>query len=354
MPKSKYLEIGIWDLFGSIWILDLGFIVFLLLAICALPYAFSCSNENPLPYGPPQATFPVDEGSHADSLIEWWYGNFTLKGEDGHEYGAMVAFFKPPLRILSISDIENAVFYHDADVGNPDYAEGRLDVRWGDQDRWWRTEREPPTYRLESFGPGIALNLDIVSEKPPFLVGGDGLIEWTNKGSYYYSLTRLEVEGELEIKGVTITVTGIGWMDHQWGDFQVNHGWDWFSVQLDNDAELIFWQIVNKDESVDSGDLTVYFPDEKLFNTHDFTLEKLESWTSPHSGRSYGTRWRMVEEKNDIDLTIEARFNNQEISGLSYIPITTFWEGNTLISGTFKGKQVTGVGYAELPRPWKN
>jgi hypothetical protein len=62
----------------------------------------------------------------------------------------------------------------------------------------------------------------------------------------------------------------------------------------------------------------------------------------------------VIEKENDIDLIIEARFKDQEIiSDLSFIPITTFWEGNTLITGTFKGKQVTGVGYAELPRPWK-
>ena len=328
---------------------------FLLLALCFLPFAFSCSNsDDPFPYGPPQVSFPVDEGSHPDDLIEWWYGNFTLQGTDGHEYGAMVAIFRPPLRILSISDIDNALFYHDVKLGNPDYAQGGLDVRWGDQDHWWRTDPNNPTYRLESVGDEIALQFDLVSEKPPLMVGGDGLIGWTDNSSYYYSLSRLRVEGDLEIQGVTVPVSGVGWMDHQFGNFRVSRGWNWFSVQLDNNAELIFWQIVNQDESVESGDLTVYFPDEKLFNTQDFTLEKLETWTSPHSGRTYGTRWHVIEKENDIDLTIEARFKDQEIiSDLSFIPITTFWEGNTLITGTFKGKQVTGVGYAELPRPWK-
>ena len=326
----------------------------LLLALCSLPYAFSCSSsDDPLPYGPPRVSFPVDEGSHSDNLIEWWYGNFTLKGTDGHKYGAMVAYFRPPLRIVSISDIDNALFYHDVNLGDPNYAEGSLDVRWGSQDRWWRTDPDNPTYRLNSIGDEIALKFDIVSEKPPFLVGGDGLIGWTDNGSYYYSLTRLRVEGDLEIQGVTVPVTGIGWMDHQFGNFKVSRGWNWFSIQLENDAEIICWQIVNRDESAESGDLTVYFPDEKLFNTQDFTLERLEAWTSPHSGRTYGTRWHVIEEKNDIDLTIEALFDDQEIlSSLTFIPITTFWEGNTLISGTFKGKPVTGVGYAELPRPW--
>lgn len=286
-------------------------------------------------------------------MIEWWYGNFTLESPDGHEYGAMVAYFKPPLRILSISNIDNELFYHDADMGNPNYAEGGFDLRWGEHDHWCRLDPAGPDYRLESFGKDIRLELEIVSDRDPFLVGGDGLIEWTDQSSYYYSLTRLRVEGELEMNGVTVPVEGIGWMDHQWGDFHTSRGWDWFSIQLANHADIIFWQIVNPDESVDSRDLTVYFPDDSLFNTRDFTLEKLETWTSLNSGRSYGTRWRVTEEQHEIDLIIEARFDGQEIGGIAFLPITTFWEGNTLVSGTCQGESVSGVGYAELVRPWE-
>ena len=152
---------------------------------------------------------------------------------------------------------------------------------------------------------------------------------------------------------MTVPVSGLGWMDHQFGNFQVSRGWDWFSIQLDNDAEIICWNIVNQDESVESGDLTIYFADETLFHANTFTLERLGTWTSPHRGRTYGICWRLQEEENEIDLTIQALFDDQEIvSGLTFIPITTFWEGNTLISGTFRGKPVAGVGYAELPRPW--
>jgi len=323
----------------------------LLLILCALPFASSCSdNDNPFPYGPPQVSFPVDEGSHSSAVLEWWYGNFILKGEDDHEYGAMVGYFKPSMRIISILDIDNQVFYHDVHFGGygVEYAEGKMDVNW-EGDRWWRTDPDNPTYRLDSYNE-IACKFDLVSEKQPLLVGGTGLSE---NGMYYYSLTRLKVEGDLEIQGVTVPVTGIGWLDHQWGNPRDNRGWDWFSAQLDNNAELIFWQTVKEDETIDYRDLTVDFPDEKIFDTRDISLERLETWTSPHTGRTYGTRWRMIEKKYDIDLTIEARFDDQEIlSGLPIIPMTNFWEGNTIISGTFKGKPVTGVGYAELTRPF--
>jgi hypothetical protein len=33
------------------------------------------------------------------------------------------------------------------------------------------------------------------------MVGGDGLIEWTEGSTYYYSLTKLQVDVHIEIEG---------------------------------------------------------------------------------------------------------------------------------------------------------
>ena len=156
------------------------------LVLSSWPYVLSCSHgDGRNPYGPPKVSFPADEGSHPDCFIEWWYGNFTLADPGGHRYGAMVAYFRPYLRIISISDIDRRNFYHDVSLagGEVDYARGRLDLKWGSEDHWWRTDPVHPVYRLESKGDQIALRFDIVSEKPPFLVGGDGLIGWTDNGS---------------------------------------------------------------------------------------------------------------------------------------------------------------------------
>ena len=295
--------------------------------------------------GPPQVHFPEDEGSHPGMLVEWWYGNFSLADPEGKEYGAMVAYFNSGRRILSISDLEAKVFYHEVADSTQDYAEGILNLRWGTSDHWFRTDPDSLSYHLESYGTEISLNLSLNSNKPPLLVGGDGLIEWTYGSSYYYSLTRLQVEGQIELAGRVIDVEGIGWMDHQWMNCLIVRGWDWFSVQLDNQAEIIFWQIVNRDESIDSQDMTIMFPDNSVYHTQDFTLEKIDSWVSPESGKAYGILWRLREEINDLDLEIRARYPEQEIRG-------NFWEGNTTVSGTLTGEAVSGVGYAELVHPW--
>jgi hypothetical protein len=45
------------------------------------------------------------------------------------------------------------------------------------------------------------------------MVGGDGLTEQTEGSTYYYSLTRLQVDVHIEIEGEAIDVQGIGWQE---------------------------------------------------------------------------------------------------------------------------------------------
>jgi predicted secreted hydrolase len=304
------------------------------------------------PYGPPQVHFPEDEGAHPESGVEWWYLNSLLTDAEGRQYGAMVAYFNPGLKIVTILDIAEGRYYPEVSFGIPDYAEGALDLRWGGEDRWHRTDQDPPSYSLDAGGANVSLDLDIVSKKPPLLVGGDGFIEWTDDGSYYYSLTRLDVEGRIGLAGRSIDVAGIGWMDHQWMD-GMSGGWDWFSVQLDGGTDLIFWRIVNTDGSIASRDLTVLFADNSVYNTLDLTLERLKSWVSPKSGREYGTVWRLTEDSRNIDLRIESLYPEQEIRVFEQFEGMDFdlWEGATTVSGTFDGQPVSGTGYAELVQP---
>jgi predicted secreted hydrolase len=45
--------------------------------------------------------------------------------------------------------------------------------------------------------------------------------------------------------GRIVSRYGVVWMDHQWGNFLTlgGGGWDWFSIQLDNDTEMMLYLI---------------------------------------------------------------------------------------------------------------
>ena len=324
-----------------------------------LPTLLGCSEK--APYGPAQVKFPEDEGSHPESGMEWWYLNATVSDNAGHQYTAMLAYFnkkspRPPLKIISIADLDAETFYHEVPniqeliTANPDYAEGGLELRWDDYDRWFRTDQDSYHYSLQAKGDTIGFSFDLNQQKEPLMVGGDGLVEWVDGSTYYYSLTRLEVDGQIEIQGKIIDVTGIGWMDHQWMDDMAEKGWQWFSIQLDDETDIICWNIVSLDGIVESRDLTMMLADGSIYHTTDIELGASDSWVSPDTGQAYGTTWSLQEPKHDVDLVIKARLPQQEIILLKDVPLYRWqiWEGGITVSGQIDGSPVSGVGYAEL------
>ena len=299
----------------------------------------------------PKVVFPEDEGAHPTFPAEWWYGHFSLTDSKGREYGAMVAYFTIGLKVLSISDLAAGRFHHFVSGSALHYVEKKFDLRWG-RDHWFRTDERSPSYKLESYGGGLSLDLALLSDKPPLLGSGEGVSEWTGGDSYYYSLTHLKSSGRIELQAEKLDVNGIGWMDHQWINSLGRGGWDWFAVQLDNNIELVVWRIVNPDESVRSYDLTIMFSDTAVYHTRKLSLEKLDSWVSPESDKEYGVLWRVREKARGLDLQIKARHREQEIRMFEMLSIPSFyfWEGRTAVSGYLDGKAVSGIGYAELVR----
>jgi predicted secreted hydrolase len=321
--------------------------------ILLVPTLLGCGEKTS--YGPAQVHFPEDGGAHAGSKVEWWYLNAAVSDDEGHQYTAMLAYFDPSLKIISIADLGAETFYHEVPTipelmaAKPDYAKGKLDLRWDDYDRWYRVDQDSYHYNLQAKGDTIGFSFDLVQEKEPLMVGGDGLIEWTEGSTYYYSLTRLRVDGQIEIAGKNIEVEGIGWMDHQWMEDIAEKGWQWFSVQLDDETDIICWNIVNLDGTVVSRDLTMMLADGSIYHTTDIELEATDSWKSPDTEQAYGTTWTLQEPKRDLDLEIEAHFPQQEIVLFKGSPYTWhFWEGGTTISGEIDGSAVSGTGYAEL------
>jgi predicted secreted hydrolase len=336
-----------------------GFVTLLMVLALLLPAVLGCGEE--ATYGPARVSFPEDEGAHPESGMEWWYLNATVSDNLGHDYNAMLAYFnkkspRPPLKIISIADLDAEVFYHevpsiyDLVAAQPVYAEEKLDLRWDDYDRWYRTDDKSYRYSLRAKGDTIGFTFELAQDKDPLMVGGDGLIDWTEGSTYYYSLTRLQVTGQIEIEGRTIDVTGIGWMDHQWMDTIAEKGWRWFSIQLDDQTDIICWNICDLDGTVESSDLTMMLADGSIYHTTDLQLSPTGFWQSPSTEQTYGTTWTLREPKRDVELQIKARFPEQEIILLKEIPQYTWqiWEGGTTVSGEIDGESVTGIGYAEL------
>jgi predicted secreted hydrolase len=213
---------------------------------------------------------------------------------------------------------------------------------------------QPPAYawQMRAEDSGQALALTLRSPKPPVLHGDGGLSQLTNvvgNAFYYLSLTRLETEGSLTIKGQTFDVRGLSWMDQEFGTTGLGPqavGWDWFSIQLSDGRELMFFQIRQKDGSVEplsSGTLVNPDGTTRHLARAQVNVEVLDRWTSPASRAVYPARWVITIPSENISLTLRPYVLDQEMRVSS-----TYWEGAVEISGLSGGVQVQGSGYVEL------
>jgi predicted secreted hydrolase len=142
-------------------------------------------------------------------------------------------------------------------------------------------------------------------------------------------------------------------MDHEFGSSQLRDdqvGWDWFSIQLDNQMELMLYQIRRQDGSIDpysSG--TMIFADNTYrhlpFKT--FQIEVLEGWRSQKSGATYPSKWRVRVPDSQIDLLLTPTVKDQELITKESTRVT-YWEGSVKIVGEYQGNPIKGLGYVEL------
>ena len=227
-------------------------------------------------------SFPQDHFSHPEFKTEWWYysGHLQPRGQDKGVFGFQLTFFRTGLaretkQQKSKWAIQNLYFAH---LALTDESKKRFDYRekihrgsLGEAGATSSVSNEA-TFRIwiedwmvEGRGPGLqdhflkagdkdfGIEFTLTPEKNPVIHGDKGIsqkAEGEGFASHYYSITRLKTEGKIFLKNKEIPVQGISWMDHEFGSSQLREyqvGWDWFSIQLENRLELMFYQIRHKD-----------------------------------------------------------------------------------------------------------
>ena len=346
----------------------------LVLSSCAFPGIVSTTEQlpvvskTPAPVQLPPVRFPQDEAAHND-LTEWWYYTGHMNATDStgkpHHYGFELVIFQalrsdlPPVYAahFAISDVTRGEFHFDqrrltepnAVIPNGTSTQG-INVHLGD----WSIQGVNGLDHLNATMSNYAIHIDLQGLKPATLHNGNGLITYGLGGfSYYYSRTRMAVSGTLIDHGQSLPVTGEAWMDHQWGNFLTLNGggWDWFSIQLDDNTEMMLYFIHDA-----TGQTISTYADYIDTNANAHLLAAnapyttvLGHWTSPATGAVYPSGWRL--EINDpqlqASLTLMPELKNQELvvyqsTGNSY------WEGAVSIEGRSNGKAVKGEGYVEL------
>src|SRR5579884_1363453 len=334
-----------------------------LLAVC--PALVACARPAAPPPrifapDPPPAlvqpvTFPRDEAPH-DDLTEWWYYTGHLFTDDGGRYGFEFVIFQvvrgdyPVMYVahMAVTDGPRGRYWHDQRVQRGSQI-GRQDGFDLDVDGW-RLHGALGSDAIEAAADPYGLSLRLTATKPPVLHDGIGYFDYGPVGgSYYYSRTRMAVEGVLQDGDVARPVHGQAWMDHQWGNFLVVGGWDWYSVQLDDQTELMLFLTRAPDGSAALRLGTYVAADgaARELDADAFTATPTGSWTSPHTGAVYPSGWEVTVPRLGLSLRLDPTLLDQELqtaatTGLAY------WEGEVVIDGAHGDAPITGLGYVEL------
>jgi predicted secreted hydrolase len=332
--------------------------------------------------GPCDFVFPRDHGSHPDFRTEWWYYTGNLGTLSGKRYGFQLTFFRTQiaepgsektwpknpsawrtkdlfLAHTGLSDLNAKRFHLDERVARS--GAGLAGVTQDNEATRvflgnWSALIEPGGHRLKAPAKEFSLDLLCKAAKPLTAHGIEG---YSLKGkrlesaSCYYSYTRLEAEGSITLDGKDVPVRGTAWMDHEFSSAPLEddlEGWDWFSVQLEDQTELTLYLLRQKgsgNSPSSSGTFVKASGEAVRLSSSDFQVEVLERWKSPRSGATYPARWRIRVTPLNLDLYIIPSMPDQELITEKSTRVT-YWEGSVSVSGRSGGNSVSGVGYVEL------
>ena len=300
---------------------------------------------------------PHDEGAHLSGL-EWWYFNGHLTTENGQEFSYHFVTFQsvltsgltPRLAQLSWADHVNGLHLTEEkpDVSLLEPLSGEFDLPIAG----WRMSGNGELYHL-NFGAGdYTVELEAVSQKPAVLHQTTGLVDLGTAGkTYYYSRTRLETSGTVSVSGVSHPVTGVSWMDHQWGDFTtMGIGWDWLSLNLDDGSDLmvsVVWEQAGHKPVSAYGTYIPANSDPVHLPGNDISLDSTGTWTSSVTGAVYPMNWNLRVDSLELDLTLTPSMEEAEFALSAFIPMI-YWEGSVVATGTRNGAPVAGRGFVEM------
>jgi predicted secreted hydrolase len=319
---------------------------------------------------------PADHGPHLEYQTEWWYYTGNLSAADGRHFGFQLTFFRrgfapgPSPEGAGLS-AHHVYFTHLAitDVAARRHVVAERFSRgagglagataepfavWLEDWRADALDRDGSAVRVvaRDAASGLSLDLELRATKPLVAHGDRGLSPKSDEpgnASYYVSYTRLSARGRIGTGGDEAEVAGEAWFDHEWSTSALGPGavgWDWFSLQLDDQRELMLFRIRREDGSIEpasGGTLVERDGRSRRLAREDVWVDVLDHWTSPQTGARYPSRWRVQVPSDELDLVVEPWLEDQEMR-TSFV----YWEGTVRVSGASGGRLTTGQGYAEL------
>lgn len=320
---------------------------------------------------PRPLVFPRDHGAHPEYRTEWWYLTGWLDVPGGSALGFQVTFFRTRTDVdpanpsafaakqliiahVALADPARSALLHDERISRT--ALGAADASSADTDVFvgaWRFKRLPDaTYHCTLPARGFTLEFDARPTQPLLLQGDGG---YSLKGpsnahaSYYYSQPHLAVRARLTRDGRPLSLSGSGWLDHEWSSTLLAPdaaGWDWVGMNLDDGSALTAFQI--RRQGAPAGRLHAYASlrsatgSTRVHAPAEVQFDRLAEWSSARTR----TTWPVAQRVRVGDRVFSTRplMNDQELDSR----MTTgavYWEG---ASELLENDRRVGRGYLEM------
>lgn len=322
---------------------------------------------------PHEFRFPRDHGAHPAFAHEWWYVTGHLGAPTGERFGFELTMFRIALAPaapaaaaegsawrarqmyvahFALTDINRGQFHF-----QERFARAALGLSGADSEPlkvWvddWSLGLADGGWQIRAAAQGYALNVRMTTDLPPILNGDRGLSQKSGDprdASYYYSMPRLAVHGELARDGKTLPVAGSAWVDREWGSGGLGAdeaGWDWFALQLSDGSELMFYSLRRRDGRRDPHSAGTWVgPDgsARVLASGDVAINVQDYWPSPRGGR-YPARWQVEVPSLGLAVNLRPVLPDQELDGRP-----RYWEGAVDVTGTQGARNLKGQGYVEL------
>ena len=125
----------------------------------------------------------------------------------------------------------------------------------------------------------------------------------------------------------------------------------WMGIKLDNGEDISLWEILPQDGThytfatilrKDGTQAVAYM--EPCCDT------ATDKWKSEKTGQNYPTKWNVVIPDYEIELEVICVPAHQEI--VSDVAVLNKYEAESIVTGTYKGKAVSGNCCVELLGTW--
>jgi|GEM_PF-563985 len=221
----------------------------------------------------PAIVLPADQYGHVGAPTEWWWHVGTLQTADGREFGFEVnacgVLDAMVFTEIAIADVDKQIHYQIVNDQAYDEAWAETDLTKPWYVRITGPDGDPgngavsmtaidgnplnmavnATFTDAAKGTSCRIDLNLLQQGPPLLVWGTGCqvlvpgIDPIKGNNYYYSLTNLQASGSITIGTEVFEVTGLTWMDHEYGAFPdpgpgQKNVWTLQDMQLSNGLHL--------------------------------------------------------------------------------------------------------------------